>query len=257
MRDYKSSFRLLVILTSSAALAVCPLTASTFVGLGASAEGLGQPIDFTPNVKQLELTSVAAPSPMPTLGPGQFLDEGDPRLPAEIRIEKGDEQFGYGPWNDEQTEYLMWYTDDDGTHYRVVDSTSQILFGTVDPITGERRDNGFDKKVEERESRKVELSDLNVALRGEERAFDKSVKFSAILLGVGLGICIFASAGLCTLATPILAAGAVAGMTFGVQISSDHATISDFIDAKKTEIETVENDLRFDLSKPEPPLPDS
>lgn len=257
--DNKDKLRIGLIVLTSVSLVLCPLAwgsqATTQVAFAGQPFSTLVPVQatFTPPIGSPIPTTI----PIPTLGPGQYFEQGDPRLPDEIDIEKGDEQFGYGPLNDEETLYLMWYTDENGTHYRVVDNTSQVLFGSVDPITGERRDNGFDKKVEQREKLKGELSDLNVALRGEERAVNRSYGFSALLLGVGLGICILASAGLCTLATPIVAAGALAGMGFGIENSSDYATVSDQIDAKVTGIEGVESDLGFDLSRPEPPLPGS
>ncbi|MCH8875237.1 MAG: hypothetical protein IIA89_00255 [Chloroflexi bacterium] len=127
----------------------------------------------------------------------------------------------------------------------------------MDPVTGQRRDNEFNKKVEERESLKTELADLNVKLRGEQWATNRSFGFSGLLLGVGLNVCILATAGVCTLATPIVAAGAVAGMAFGIQNSSDYASLDDQKDAKIAQIEDMENDLGEDLTKPEPPLPDS
>lgn len=198
-----------------------------------------------------------APTPISTLEPEEYFEEDDPNRPEARYTEKGDDQFGYGPANDEETKFLMWFTDEDGTHYRLVDSTSQILFGSVDPVTGQRRDNGFNQKVEERESLKTELAELNVELRGEERATNRSFGFSGFLLGAGLVVCILASAGLCTLATPIVAAGAVAGMGFGVQNSSDYAGLDDQKDAKISEIENIENKLGEDLVKKEPPLPDS
>ena len=70
-------------------------------------------------------------------------------------------------------------------------------------------------------------------------------------------MCILATAGVCALATPIVAAGAVAGMAFGIQNSSDYASLDDQKDAKIAQIEDMENDLGEDLTKPEPPLPDS
>ena len=198
-----------------------------------------------------------APTPISTLEPNEYFEKDDPNRPVARYTEKGDDQFGYGPVDDEETMFLMWFTNKDGTHYRLIDNTSQVLFGSVDPITDERRENGFDKKVEERETLKAELADINVELRGEERAINRSFGFSGFLLGAGLVVCIIASAGLCTLATPIVAAGAVAGMGFGIQNSSDYATLDDQKDAKIDEIEGIESELGEALAKPEPPLPDS
>ena len=70
-------------------------------------------------------------------------------------------------------------------------------------------------------------------------------------------MCIISSGGWCTLATPIVAAGAVAGMGFGIQNSSDYAGLDDQKDAKIDEIEGIESELGGALQKPEPPLPDS
>ena len=88
---------------------------TTLINNRVHAEGLGQPIDFTPNVKQLELTSVAATAmadgivmPSPTLGPGQLY--GEENKPAVSQTEKGDEFFGYGPSVEDSDVYVIWMT---------------------------------------------------------------------------------------------------------------------------------------------------
>jgi len=74
---------------------------------------------------------------------------------------------------------------------------------------------------------------------------------------IGLGICALASAGVCLIAAPVLAAGAVGGIGFGIRNSSDHATAVDLKNAKKDEIKDVEDNLARRFRKPEPPLLDS
>ncbi len=193
------------------------------------------------------------------LEPGDYLEFGDPRLPAQkdLAIEGGNEFAGYAPLNEEQSKYLMWYTDHQGIHYRVVDSSSQILFGTVDPLTGLRRENGFNKKVEQRETLGNELTTLQIQERGEARATDISFGFAGVLAVIGLGICAFATAGVCLAAAPVLAAGVVGGIGFGIRNSSDQATAAELKNAKIDEINELEDDLARGFRRPEPVVPDA
>ncbi|MEK9137249.1 MAG: hypothetical protein AAB393_09005 [Bacteroidota bacterium] len=209
---------------------------------------------FPPAIGEVE----PIPTPLPTVGPGQFFEEEDPDRPMYLRIVKGDEQFGYGPMNDEQTLYLMWFTDSNGTHYRVVDNTSQLLFGTVDPITGERRTDGFDMRIQDRQTLLPELAALNNQVEGEGRAADVSFSVSFLFLGVGFGICIVASAGVCAIATPLFGAAALslAGVG-GVLNSVDEINASEQRDTKIGQVKRVESDLAQIFTFAEPPLPDN
>lgn len=209
---------------------------------------------FPPPIGEVE----PIPTPLPTIGPGQFFDEEDPDRPMYLRIEKGDEQFGYGPMNEGQTLYLMWFTDSSGTHYRVVDNTSQLLFGTVDPITGERRDNGFNMMIKDRQTLTTELTDLDKQVEQEGRAANTSFSVSGLFIVVGLGICILASAGVCAIAAPLLgAAGLSLAGVGGVLNSVDRINVSEQRDTKIDQVERVESDVAQIFTFAEPPLPDN
>ncbi|MGH2620247.1 MAG: hypothetical protein ACRDHG_06705 [Anaerolineales bacterium] len=193
---------------------------------------------------------------MPTVGPGQFFEEDDLNRPEYLGIEEGDEEFGYGPINDEQTLYLMWFTDDNGTHYRVVDNTSQLLYGTVDPVTGQRRDNGFNMMIQDRQRLMAELADLNNQVRGEARAANGSFWASGLLIGVGLGICILASGGICAIAAPLLGAAGLSSAGLGILNSVDETNVSEQRDTQLARVEQVDSDMAQIFTFAEPPLPE-
>ena len=86
-------------------------------------------------------TPISVPTPIPTLGPGQYFEEEN--KPDVSLIEGGDEQFGYGPLKDNPSLYAMWMTDEDGTHYFVVPKGDDSLLGDKDPLTDQKAKKWF------------------------------------------------------------------------------------------------------------------
>ena len=67
------------------------------------------------------------PTPIPTIGPGATFDEDDPNLPEideDGRV--GDDEYGYYQLPEDPSLYLIWTTNEDGTHYTVVAADSHI-----------------------------------------------------------------------------------------------------------------------------------
>jgi hypothetical protein len=87
---------------------------------------------------------------MPTLGPGQYFEEGDPNQP-DVGQKHGDDRFGWGMIVGQPGLVLVWITDREGTHYAVVDGTSDLFLGALDPVTNTRREDGIEDYVAQRE----------------------------------------------------------------------------------------------------------
>ena len=74
-------------------------------------------------------TVQALPTPIPTVGPGQFFEEGEENLlPGVIRPDRLKEPFGYSEILGKPGLYLVWSTDDDGNkRYYVLDKGNEYL----------------------------------------------------------------------------------------------------------------------------------
>src|SRR3972149_1430069 len=135
-------------------LLVCAL-AQRGPRFGAFAAGEFGQIDFTPHITPLILQGTAPPPPMATLGPGQSFGRDHPEV---LRIEDGDEQYGYRAPAETPDLYLIWAPighNPDGSlamQYLVVRFDSEMLRGTLDPTTHQTYPNGFDKYVRDYEN---------------------------------------------------------------------------------------------------------
>jgi hypothetical protein len=224
MRDHKFQLRIIAIVVTIVSVAIYPMATSIAIADSAvHAEGLGQPIDFTPNVRQLELTSIAAtaivegnnPPPL-AFAPAQLYSEEN--KPAVSQIEKGDEFFGYGPSKEDSDVYVIWMTDENGTHYYTVGATSEELLGTEDPATGNRAENGYKHFIKAREDLKDDID-----IKQEEANRDQNSRMTSHGVAIGIAvagglICGFLTLGTCFVAFGVAAVGAWAN---GVRHNGD------------------------------------
>ena len=192
-----------------------------------------------------------APTPISTLEPEDYFDEDDESRPEYQEIEDGDRWFGYAEVRDDPDSYLMWFTDEDGTHYRLVSSDSKVLFGTIDPSTGERRENGYDQLIADRDTLIKDLDDLRLEISGEANSRDGSFLAAGIVIGGGLIVCIFLTAGLCTIAAPIAAPAGLAFAGVGVNNGIDHSNLLDKKDALVEDIDEQEGRITDRFDRPE------
>ncbi|MCH8341526.1 MAG: hypothetical protein IIA51_08240 [Chloroflexi bacterium] len=206
---------------------------TTLINRCVHAEGLGQPIDFTPNVKQLELTSVAATAVAdgivmltPTLGLGQL--HGEENKPALSQTEKGDKLFGYGPSLEDYEVYVIWMTDENGTHYYTVGATSKELLGTEDPASGSRAENGYKHFIEAREELKDNINGKQMEANRAQNSRMTSHGVSIGIAVVGGLICGFLSLGTCFVAFGLAAVGAWANgaRSNGDKVSSQQELVT-------------------------------
>ena len=140
---------------------------------------------------------IPTPIPIPTIGPGSMFDQDDPNRPRIKDIEEGDARFGYGPMAGSDELYVVWTTDNTGTHYLVVNKDSDYLRGTRDSATGSRYENGFDNLVKQREAEKL-VRDENLAVRDSRESTADTAFGLGVLVAVAGGVaCIVATLGIC------------------------------------------------------------
>lgn len=176
------------------------------------------------------------PTPIPTIGPGTTFEEDDPNLPEideDGRV--GDDEYGYYQLPEDPSLYLIWTTNEDGTHYTVVAADSDILSG------GENPDMGFLKLVDQREQlhTNIELARDN---RETKRSNATLLRWGTIGLLAGGVVCTIASGGLCGLALIGIAATSFFAST---QEDSDGEVYQNSVDSEVQQLSTVEGDLRF------------
>ena len=149
--------------------------------------------DFEPPIQE----EILAPTPIPTIGPGSTFDQADPNRPREKFIEEGDARFGYGPMAGSGKLYVVWTTDNTGTHYLVAHKDSDYLRGTRDSATGGRYENGFDNLVKQREAEKL-VRDEEIAIRDSRESTANTAFGIGVVIAVGGGVaCIVATLGIC------------------------------------------------------------
>lgn len=131
--------------------------------------------------------------------------------------------------------YLIWTTNDNGTHYTVVSADSDILSG------GENPDMGFLTLVDQREQlhTNIELARDN---RETKRSNATLLRWGTIGLLAGGVVCTIASGGLCGLALIGIAATSFFAST---QEDSDAEVYQNSVDSELEQLRTVEGDLRF------------
>ena len=176
------------------------------------------------------------PTPIPTIGPGATFEEGDPNLPEideDGRV--GDDEYGYYQLPEDPSLYLIWTTNENGTHYTVVSADSDILSG------GENPDMGFLTLVDQREQlhTNIELARDN---RETKRSNATLLRWGTIGLLAGGVVCTIASGGLCGLALIGIAATSFFAST---QDDSDAEVYQNSVDSELEQLRTVEGDLRF------------
>jgi hypothetical protein len=129
------------------------------------------------------------PTLIPTLGPGQYFSSDD--KPAVITT-VGDDEFGYGEIAGHPDLYLVWVTDEAGTHYLVVDSKSTRFLGSESQDT-------FSELLKQRGSLLTQIGEkenLSRREQGQRYGYDGGAVAVAI---VGVIACIIVTAGGCFL----------------------------------------------------------
>jgi hypothetical protein len=152
--NQRGMFRTGLIVLVAISLMLCSLSGG--VQQGKAVALLGTPFQTVPPVNATLATPIGQatpmPTPLPTLGPGQYFENGDPRRPA-VGITHGDAYFGWGYISGNPDLALIWMTDEKGTHYLVIDATSEWFLGRIDKDTNVREENGFEDFIRQMEDR--------------------------------------------------------------------------------------------------------
>jgi hypothetical protein len=150
----------------------------------------GTPFQTVPPVNATLSTPVGAltpvPTPIPTLGPGQYFEEGEQ---PEISTMNGDEYFGWGEIKDNKDLLLIWVTDANGTHYRVIEKDNEIFLGD------ENLKNGFIDYIGDVDSGRTQLvNKLESSRNAGAVSAGAAIVFGALLIfgpfGLAAGIAV-------------------------------------------------------------------
>jgi len=219
------------------AIIACPLSATAYLAptSALAQRQIGTVPPVSPNIPTPIGETGPIPTPLPTLEPGQYFESDDPnKPPVDPDSIVGDLKFGYGRSEDNPDLYVVWMTDQNGTHYLTVHKDSEILSGGSDPA------GGFIDLVRERERIRADI-DLAVANQAtERRARDRFAGGAFGAAAIGLA-CVAITAGTC------LAFVGVAAAAVWLSLSKDTETelIQNQIDRDQKDLSQIEGNLRF------------
>jgi len=245
--------RIGVIVALGLVLALCPLLAGVQSGFpGGQANGVAAQVAFTfvPHVTPLEIEATPDPFAIATIGPGQQFD-GDDR-PEVINV-VGDDKFGYGDIPGKPDLVLIWATDENGTHYYVIEKENDLFAGFTDPATGQRFEDGFQDYVA-----RMEEKFEDIRLKEDEKADStRDAKGNATAAGgigfVGAAICILATAGACGVPVLLVIVGMVAVPGTAALIKVGDAEMAQYqleklwLDLVDTQIDVLEKFQQIEL----------
>jgi hypothetical protein len=192
------------------------------------------PVNATLSTPIGALTPV--PTPIPTLGPGQYFEEGDLRILIPSYIEGGDEANGYGPLAGKPGLYLMWVTTEDSKRYLIVEDDNEILLGRIDEATDKRMENGFDDYIQQLDDKNKELELKQIEVNGHQRKrYDSHTVAVGIAFVGGLACTIF-TAGACIFA---FGTAALAAWGTGVYANGERATAQEELDSLQSDYDDI------------------
>lgn len=190
MKNTKTLFRTSVIVLVVFCVVLCSFT----TGL-VRQEALGTPFSTLPPVNATLATPIGAstpvPTPLPTLGPGQYFQDGDDNLP-ELITRNGDDEFGYGEIKGASDLYLVWVTDENGTYYLVVDKEDEYF-------SSETKPDDFLDLMSERESILKEMRDIEIKITEQQGSRKGSDQGAIIIVVIGGVFCNIITVGGCFL----------------------------------------------------------
>ena len=129
---------------------------------------------------------VPSATPIPTVGPGQSFEQDSFARPKTI-TQHGDDQFGYGRIEGSANLLLVWFTDEFGTHYLVLDENSEELKGLF---------QDFEQAITDREAKLTEIETKDLEVAKSTRTGRRNELFT-LGLGVAGGVCSLLTGGFC------------------------------------------------------------
>lgn len=206
MRLTKVLLRASILFFSAFCLLIFQLGISVFSPTGSAYANQPFPtvVPVDPDFEDPIDEEIPEPLQMVAVRPGSKFEESDPDRPSVQFTEEGDAEFGYGPMVGDDDLYVVWTTDEDGTHYIVVHKDSALLRGSEDSGTGGRHPNGIDELVRQREEVKQKFVQEVTQAEARVDTSNRSFTVGIGLALVGSAVCIFATLGACA---PIVALG--------------------------------------------------
>lgn len=186
---------------------------------------LGTPFQTVPPVNATLATPIGAltpvPTPIPTLGPGQYFEEGDH---PEITKKYGDDKFGWGDIEGKPDLALIWVTDEDGTHYMVVNKSSDAFAGyrlrdeNGNP-TNDRLEDGFIHLIQELADKEQDIFEIETKINDKQSLRAGADTGAVLIVIAGVVVCGVMTGGACFAAFAVPALGGV-GVAVGANTSA-------------------------------------
>src|SRR3990172_2921360 len=175
------------------------------------------------------------PTAIPTVFPGQYcdtLDTGCP--PVDEAAMEGDLQFGFQRLADNPDLYMVWMTDQDGTHHMIVRSDSDVLTGGNDPQAG------FLYLIREREKTHNNIL-TTVDNRNTYLESAKEARWWTVGLLAATGLCTFFAGPVC-----LVGLGLAGGAWWASKTADTNASIQqNNLEALQDHLSDIEADLKF------------
>jgi len=176
---------------------------------------------------------VPTPAAQPTFGPGQYFEEDDPNKPDFDRDTiQGNHEFGYAQLTENPEFFAVWVTDEDGTHYLIVDMDCQIMTGGPDP------NSGFFNIIRNIDSKYTDIQQAERHKDTHENSAS-SFRWGETIAAIAWGGCVVLTEGLCLPLVGIF--GGLAGLSLNKD--NDAQIEEDNIEIYRQEIEDFQNDL--------------
>jgi len=237
--------RPLVVLFTLLSLILCPITSGKLIPSNNVLAGDLRQIDFTPHIFPLALTQTVesigidpnlrtTPIPHPTFGPGQYFEDDDPYSPQfDDDLIVGNKKYGYARFEENPDLYAVWITNEDGTHYLIVEKDSEVLTGGTDP------NSGFFTLIMRIEE-KYEQIQTAVDQRDAHYTTEKNYRWGEVVTTVIWSACVIFTEGLCL---PLVG---VFGGLFGLSMNKENdAKIQEtIIDGHQREVANIQSKLR-------------
>lgn len=116
--------------------------------------------------------------------------------------ETGDDEFGYGQVVGKPGVYLVWTTDERGTHYHTVDLANDEFFGETLP-------DDFETLVQRRIEKLSEIHTISAEIDSQKAQRRSSNTYALVAVGLGAVACMIVTLGGCALPFAAAALGLV------------------------------------------------
>jgi hypothetical protein len=206
-------------------LVVCPL------GWGAASAPARAAAQGTPwDIPTIVGTPIEMPTPISTVGPGQFFEHDDPLRP-EVTVVAGDPRSGYGWLAGDPHLYAVWVTDESGTWYLIVEEGSNL-------ITGEGEQHGFAWFIGQREQILADIAEAHDDMTTYNDTAD-GFFLGALGLTFGGAVCLAFTVGLCG----VFLGGAIGAAWYMETNQRDAELEQNNIEALRSELRAVEEQM--------------